>query len=147
MLRRKYRKIITFSVPIRKELDSGKTITYKLEFIDSFRFISTSSSKLVDDLSENYSANCGDKNCKSECQFKDLKNNNLSCNCKGCRKKNSQKNKKMNGLIEMFPNTYKFCNNDTNKFILLLRKGVYPYEYMDCLERFNENTHENKKAF
>ena len=34
-------------------------------------------------------------------------------------------------LIERFPNTYKFCNGDLNKFILLLRKGVYPYEYMD----------------
>ena len=31
-------KYITFSVPISKELDNGKTITYKLKFIDSFRF-------------------------------------------------------------------------------------------------------------
>ena len=30
---------ITFSVPIKKELDNGKTITYKLKFIDSFRFM------------------------------------------------------------------------------------------------------------
>ena len=35
-------KYITFSVPISKELDNGKTVTYKLKFIDSFRFISTS---------------------------------------------------------------------------------------------------------
>ena len=28
-------------------------------------------------------------------------------------------------------NTYKFSNHDNNKFILLLGKGVYPYEYMD----------------
>ena len=32
-------KCITFSVPIGKELDNGKTITYRLEFIDSFRFM------------------------------------------------------------------------------------------------------------
>ena len=31
-------------------------------------------------------------------------------------------------LIENFPNTYQFCNKDLNKFMLLLRKGVYPYE-------------------
>ena len=35
-------KYITFSVPISKELDNGKTITYKLKFIDGFRFMSTS---------------------------------------------------------------------------------------------------------
>ena len=31
-------------------------------------------------------------------------------------------------LIERFANIYAFCNGDLNKFILLLRKGVYPYE-------------------
>ena len=32
-------------------------------------------------------------------------------------------------------------------FFLLLRKEVYPYEYMDSLERFNETILPNKKAF
>ena len=32
-------KCVTFSVSIKKELDNGKTITYKLMFIDSFRFV------------------------------------------------------------------------------------------------------------
>ena len=35
---------------------------------------------------------------------------------------------------------YSFCNNDLNKFILLLRRGVYPYEDMDNWERFNETS-------
>ena len=30
---------ITFSVPIKKELDNDKSITYKKKFIDSFRFM------------------------------------------------------------------------------------------------------------
>ena len=34
-------------------------------------------------------------------------------------------------LIQRFSNICEFCNGDTNKFILLLRKGAYPYEYMD----------------
>ena len=38
MVRRKYREIFFSSVPIKKELDNGKTITYKLKFIDSFGF-------------------------------------------------------------------------------------------------------------
>ena len=41
-------KYITFSVPIKKELGNSKTITYKIKFIDSFRFISSSLSRLVD---------------------------------------------------------------------------------------------------
>ena len=34
-------------------------------------------------------------------------------------------------LIQKFANKYEFCNEDLNKFTLLLRKGVYQYEYMD----------------
>ena len=41
-------------------------------------------------------------------------------------------------LKERFFNTYKFSNHDNNKFILLLRKGVYPYEYIDDWEKFSE---------
>ena len=52
MLMRKYREYITFSVPISKELYNGKNITYRLRSIDSCRFMSTSSSSLVDNLSE-----------------------------------------------------------------------------------------------
>ena len=43
-------KYITFSVSIKKELIIGKTIIYKWKFIDSFRFMSTSLSSLVDNL-------------------------------------------------------------------------------------------------
>ena len=49
--------------------------------------------------------------------------------------------------MKEFPNTYKFFNNDIKKFLLLLRKGVYPYEYMDSWERFNETTLLDKIAF
>ena len=45
-------KCITFSVPIKKELDNDITITYKLKFIDSSRFLLTSLSDLADNLSE-----------------------------------------------------------------------------------------------
>ena len=34
-------------------------------------------------------------------------------------------------LINTFYNTYQLSKNDINKFKLLLRKDVYPYEYMD----------------
>ena len=42
---------------------------------------------------------------------------------------------------------HKFCNGDLNKFVMFLRKGVYPYEYMDSWERFNETSSPPKKDF
>ena len=85
----------------------------------------------------------------------EIKTENLNVSLKDLKKKNfliianlvEKQLKPINGLIKKFPNTYKFCNNDVNKFILLLRKGVYPYEYIDSWERFDETTFPNKKAF
>ena len=49
-------KYITFSVPIKKEVINNngdkKTITHKLKFIDSYRFMQNSLSELVDYTSE-----------------------------------------------------------------------------------------------
>ena len=42
---------------------------------------------------------------------------------------------------------YQFCNGDLNIFVLLLRKGVYHYEYIDSWERFNETSLPPKKDF
>ena len=44
-------------------------------------------------------------------------------------------------------NTYKYSNHDNNKFILLLRKGVCSYEYMDDWEKFNETLFPEKENF
>ena len=55
--------------------------------------------------------------------------------------------KPINELIKKFPNTYRFWNNDLKKFVMLLRKGVYPYGYMDSWKRFDETSLPDKKAF
>ena len=62
------------------------------------------------------------------------------------RKMNYDKNKK-NELIKRLANTYTFCNGDINKFLLLLRKVIYPYEQMDSWERFDKISLPDKKAF
>ena len=50
-------------------------------------------------------------------------------------------------LIEKFPNTYQLCNKDHNKFALLLREGICPYEYMDSWKRFKEESLPDKESF
>ena len=50
-------------------------------------------------------------------------------------------------LKDRFSNTYNFSNHDNNKFIWLRRKGVYPYEYMDDWEKFNELSLPEKEDF
>ena len=84
------------------------------------------------------------KKIKSVCNFKGLKNNKLNYESKECKKIWL---KPVNRLIKKVPNINQFCNGDINKIALLLRKSVYPYEYMDSWERFDETSLSNKKAF
>ena len=53
----------------------------------------------------------------------------------------------MEGLIKKFSSIYQFRNGDLNKFILLLTKGVYPYEDMDNWEKIDETTLPPKEDF
>ena len=142
-------KYITFSVPIKKKIENKDLeITYKIKFIDSYRFMVTPLSKLIDNLSEgilnNKCADCG--SCLD--YVRSTKNEKLILTCFNCEQEKIFYKKKFNKeLIKRFKSTYEFCNKDLNKFILLLRKGVYPYEYMDNWERFNETSLPNKESF
>ena len=147
-----WEKYITFLVPIKKEITkkdkNGNNkitkISYKIKFIDSSRFMSTSLSNLVSNLSEGlHSDRCID--CKSYLDYMTTKDEQLIFRCFRC-KKNYEKNFSED-LIHRFATTYEFCNGDLNKFILLLRKGVYPYEYMDSWQRFDETSLPDKEAF
>ena len=138
-------KYITFSAPIKKKIENKNIeITYKIKFIDSYRFMSTSLSKLVDNLSEGFHNNkCLD--CESCLDYIRTKNERLILKCFNCKQYYEKYFNKE--LIKRFAYTYEFCNKNLNKFILLLRKGVYPYEYMDNWERFDETSLPNKESF
>ena len=139
-------KYITFSVSLKKKIENKNIeITYKTKFVDSYRFMSSSLSKLVDNLSEGIRNNkCAD--CESCLDYVRItKNEKLIFKCFNCEQYYKKKINK--DLIKRFASMYEFCNKDLNKFILLLRKGVYPYKYMDSWERFNETSLPSKEDF
>ena len=111
-------------MPIKKEItkkdkngdDKIMKISYKIKFIDSFRFMSSSLSSLVYNLSEGLlSDKCTD--CKSCPDYMTTKDEQLIFRHSEC-KKNCKKdfNKE---LINRFSSTYEFCNEDINKCALL----------------------------
>ena len=81
---------------------------------------------------------------KLNCEFIGFKNGRLNYKCKERKKSYT---KIANESVKIFPTQYKFCSGDLNKFFLLLRKYVCPYEYIDSWERFDENTIPSKEAF
>ena len=109
-------------MPIKKEIKNKNKvteITYKIKFIDSFRFMSTSLSKLVDNLSEGLHNNrCVD--CKSCLDYMKTKDEKLIFRCFSCRKNYEKDFNKE--LIKRFANTYRLCNNDLNKFCFVTKK-------------------------
>ena len=126
-------KYITFSVLIKKEIENGKTITYKWVFIEPHCWGSLSS--LVDNLSEgSHTKKCG--KFKSCLEYISIEDNKLIWKCVDCNKNYELHFDK--DLINRFANAYEFFNKDINKFILLLRKTIYPYEYMDSWKSFDE---------
>ena len=130
-------KYITFSVSIKKRIeDKDMEIAYKIKFIDSFRFMATSLSKLVDNLMEGIH---NDKciNYRSDISYMKVVDETLIFRCFSCKKNYEKEINKE--LIERFASNY--------KFVMLLRKGVYPFEYMDGWDKFNETSITNKESF
>ena len=86
----------------------------------------------------------GKKKINSQCCFVGLKNDELIYRFRECKKEWERSIKR---LIRKFSSIYQFCNGDLSKLILLLRKGVYPYEDMGNWEKFEETTIPPKEDF
>ena len=113
------------------------------KFIDNFRTMLASLSHSIDNLSVI-------NNKKIELENKFIDNfRSMLASLSFLADDLSEINKKLSltDLSEKFPNTYQLCNKDHNKFPLLLGKGIYPYEYMDSWERFNEESLPNIEYF
>ena len=78
-------KYITFPVSLKKKNDNNKKITYKLKFIDSYRFMLTSLSNRLDNLSGVYDKErkwCMErKKIRFNCEFIGFKKDRLNYKC------------------------------------------------------------------
>ena len=104
----------------------------------------SSLSNLVDNVSEGLH-NYKWADCKPCLDYISTNDDQLMFKCSKC---NRNYKKELNkNLIKRFGNTYQFRNEDINKSILLLRKGIYPYDYMNSWKRFDETSLPDKEAF
>ena len=117
-----------------KSHDKEYDIPLNLRFIHSNKFMMESLDTHVNNLSELYACNCTNKSVQQIKRKYDDKN--IYTICKACSKRSKQK---IRILKKNFPNTYSLVNGNTKKFVLLLKKGVYPYEYMNDWKRFEES--------
>ena len=126
-------KYKTFSIPIMYKEVNDKVTPYNLRFIDSNSFMLGSLENHVNDLSELHDCNWKDKS-KPQLKIKYDKVN-IHTRCKTCTKRSKQS---IQSLKNNFPSTFCLVNGNIDKFILLLKKGVYPYEYMNDWKKFEE---------
>ena len=71
-------------------------------------------------------------------EYKSINDYLIKYKCLSCNKNYSKKIDEK--LKKQLKNIFKFSNNQSNKFIVLLRKDVYPYKYMDDWEKFNRTS-------
>ena len=112
-------KYVTFNVPTKKKYDDGKTVTHKLRFIDSFRFMQASLPEHVNNLSGIFnsieSEKCVEREkIDSECRLVRLKIDKLIYRCRECKKNLKKWERPIEGLTRKFPSIYQFCNGDLN---------------------------------
>ena len=116
-----------------------RTVSYKIKFIDS----ASSLSNLVDTLEEGiHKIKC--KDCSCFLKYENVNDNLVKCKCLSCNRSCSEK---IGEIKKTFKNTFKFPNNNFDRFILLLIKDVYTYKYMDGWETFNETSLPKKEGF
>ena len=106
--------------------------------------MATSLSNLVNNLTERI-YKIKSKDCDCFLKYEIVKEYSIKYKCTSSN--NDYSNKIDEEFKKRFKNTFKFSNNDINKFTLLLRKGVDPYEYMDEWEKFNKTLLPEKKEF
>ena len=117
---------------------------YCLNCLHSFRTENQILSNFVDNLAEGiHKIKC--KYCDCFLEYESVKNNLIKY--KWLSFNNDYSNRINEEFKKRFKSTFKFSNNDIDRFILLLRKTFYLYECMDDWEKFNEAILPEKEEF
>ena len=104
-------------------------ISHEIKLIDSMRFMVTSLSNLVDNLTGViHKLKC--KNCNCFLEYKNFKSSLIEYNCPSCNKDFSIELDEE--LKKKFKNTFEFSKHDANKFVLLLKKRNLPIRIYGC---------------
>ena len=107
----------------------------QLRFIDNCRFMASSLDKLASNLCSTVGIQCDKR--KGNVELINISGDYIaSLGCERCRSKKT-KDLDKEELKKDFNHTSRFWGCD-GKFRLMMRKGVYPYEYMDDWEKFEE---------
>ena len=144
-------KYMSLSIPIKKEViesdnQKKKAITYNIKFMDTARHINRTLCTLVYNLSELYQCKCEEKSDKNiKLKIKEVHGKKyIFTICKSCKFKKGQT---LGKLKHKFPSTFKLSDNNVDKFLLLFKKGVYPYEYMESTDKFNDTSLPSQEKF
>ena len=135
-------RYISFNVKINVKLAGIKykngTQVHKniqLRFIDSCRFMASSLDKLASNLCSTVGIQCDKR--KGNMELINISGDYIaSLGCERCRSKKT-KDVDKEELKKDFNHTSRFWGCD-GKFRLMMRKGIYPYEYMDDWEKFEK---------
>ena len=139
-------KYISFNVDVvvdRYEDEFGeiKEKKIQLRFIDSMRFMMSSLDSLTNNLVGVSGMSCNE--CGESCEITHVCENYVAHGkCKNCYSGYGKRQLSVNSNFD----NLRVSHND-EQFRLLLRKGVYPYEYMTSWDKFEETKLPPKEVF
>ena len=116
----------------------------QLGFIDSMRFMASSLDSLSSNLAGVSGMSCN--LCEESCEFTHIDEDYVAHGkCKKCYSGYSKRQLNKDSIFNDFDNLSVGHNNE--QFRLLLRKAVYPYEYISSWDKFEETKLPPKEAF
>ena len=142
-------KYISFNIDVvadRYEDKLGKIKEKKIQlrFIDSMRFMASSLDSLMNNLVGVSGMPCNE--CGESCEITHMDEDYVAHGkCRNCYSRYSKHQLNKYFIFDDFDNLR--VGHNAEQFRLLLRKGVYPYEYMTSWDTFEETQLPPKEVF